>query len=190
MSVRRGRLLRAAGLLVYAAGAISVLATDAAINPGNSGGPLLDLEGRVIGITSGLISGMGESVGVNFAIPVNTAKELLPQLRSGSVVHGWIGVAVLRLTPSGARALGLQPPVGLIVIDLARDGPAAQAGLRVADIIVGIVGERRVPAEDVDRYIMRARPGSTVGLLVYRKGKPVEVPVVVGARPRPAGTER
>ena len=163
---------------------VEFLQTDASINPGSSGGALVDLDGSVVGITSGVVSDQGGSIGLNFAIPINVAKELLPDLRAGSVVHGWIGVATFRLTRAGARAVGVAAPAdGLFVSEVASDGPAARAELRVGDVLLGAAAQPPVSALRLERYVTRSRPGSAVRLLVLRRGQRIEIPVTVAARP-------
>lgn len=165
---------------------LEFLQTDATINPGSSGGPLLDLNGAVVGLTTAILStsARGGSIGLNFAIPVETIKDTLPGLRAGSVVHGWIGVATRGLSRSGARALGLDPPEGLVVIDVVVDGPVARAGVQAGDVILGIAEQPFIPARDVQRRLLRAQPGVTLPLRIWRQGTRLDVHVVVGVRPR------
>lgn len=161
---------------------LEFLQTDAAINPGNSGGALFDLNGALIGITTAILSEAGENIGLNFAIPINTVKEVLPQLRKGTVTHGWLGVRTLGLTRTGARALGIES--GLVVIEVAEAGPAARAGIRPGDVVLGIVGESPAAPKDVHRRIRDTAPGTKVTLRVWRDQMQIEIPVEVGTRPR------
>ena len=159
------------------------LQTDAAINPGSSGGALFDLDGALIGITTAILSKAGDNIGLNFAIPVNAVKEILPQLRTGTVTHGWIGIGTVGLSRTGARALGIDS--GLVVIAVEDAGPAARAGIRVGDVVLGISGPSPVVAGDVQRHIRRTAPGASVPLTLWRDRQRVDVQVEVGTRPRP-----
>ena len=162
---------------------LEFLQTDAAINPGNSGGALFDLKGALIGITTAILSEAGENIGLNFAIPINTVKEVLPQLRKGMVTHGWLGISTLSLSRTGARALGIES--GLVVIGVAEASPAARAGIRPADVVLGIAGEPPVAAKDLHRRIRNTTPGASVTLRVWRDEVHLQVTVEVGTRPRP-----
>ena len=161
---------------------IEFLQTDAAINPGSSGGALLNLDGALVGITSAIVSGGGENIGLNFAIPIQAVKDILPQLRTGTVIHGWIGMKTMSLSRAGARALGIES--GLVVIALAEDGPAERAGIRFGEVVLGLGGPSPVPAADVQRRILDTAPGTTIALTVWRDQLRVDLPVEVGARPR------
>jgi serine protease Do len=161
---------------------LEFLQTDAAINPGNSGGALFDLKGALIGITTAIVSAGGENIGLNFAIPIDTVKEVLPQLRMGNVVHGWIGIRMVDVSRSGARAMGINS--GLIVVGLADGGPAALAGIRVGDIVLGAAGPGPATSQDVYRRIRDTAPGSPIALTTWRDKQRVDVRVEVGTRPR------
>ena len=160
---------------------VEFLQTDAAINPGSSGGALLDLSGTLVGITSAIVSRAGENVGLNFAIPINEIKTVLPRLRQGNVVHGWLGVKTLSLSRKGATALGVDG--GLAVIALADEGPAAQAGIRIGDVILSVAGSPPAIARDVPRRILDASPGATLVLGIWRDQQRMDVSVIVGAPP-------
>lgn len=164
---------------------IEFLQTDAAVNPGSSGGPLLDLSGRVVGVITALASQAGENIGLNFAIPINAVKEVLPALRANSVTHAWLGFATAVLSPAGARAFGLtQPGDGLLVTAVESTGPAARAGIEPRDVLLGMAGSPPVRATDVYRRIRTMTPGTTVRLKILRDGRRLELPVVLGTRPR------
>ncbi|MBN2419995.1 MAG: trypsin-like peptidase domain-containing protein, partial [Deltaproteobacteria bacterium] len=115
--------------------------TDASINPGNSGGPLLSIEGKVIGINSAIFSQSGGNVGIGFAIPVNMVKDLLPQLKKGKVVRGWLGVVIQEITPDLKEMLGLEKNAGALVSDVSEDSPAADAGIKRGDVIISFDGK-------------------------------------------------
>ena len=161
---------------------LELLQTDAAINPGNSGGALLDLNGALVGITSAILSQAGGNIGLNFAIPVNAIKEVLPQLRTGTVPHGWIGISALPLSRTVARTLGIESGLGVIAV--AENGPAARAGIRVGDVVLGITGASPAAAQDMYRRIRDTTPGATVALSIWRDKQRTDVQVEVGTRPR------
>ena len=113
--------------------------TDASVNPGNSGGPLIDSRGAVVGINTAIFSQTGGSVGIGFAIPINLAKAVLPQLRErGSVIRGWLGVALRPLTPEIAQTLRLTEQRGALVEGVVQGSPAERAGIRKGDVIVAL----------------------------------------------------
>lgn len=162
---------------------VEFLQTDAAVNPGSSGGPLFDLSGRVIGVITAIASERGENVGLNFAIPINTAKELLPALRTDSVTHPWLGVETRGLTAAGARAFGLRDRTdGLAITAVQPSGPASAAGVLPGDVLLGLVGDPPVRAVDVYRRIRVMEPGATIRLRLFRDGKTIERAVVLGSR--------
>jgi serine protease Do len=164
---------------------LEFLQTDAAVNPGSSGGPLLDLSGRVIGVITAMASERGDNVGLNFAVPINLVKEMLPALRANNVTHTWLGVATEGLSPAGARAFGLaQAADGLLVTAVDPAGPAALAGVAPMDVLLGLDGQPPVRAIDVYRRIRALSPGATVRLRILRDGRRLVVPVVLGTRPK------
>jgi len=143
--------------------------TDAAINPGNSGGPLLNLDGEVIGINSA-INPQANTIG--FAVPINMAKEILPQLEAhGRMVRGWLGVAVQRLTPELADALDLETQEGALVADVTPGSPAAEAGLERGDVIVRFAGRPIERMRELPRAVAATPPGTEVELELVRDGK-------------------
>ena len=162
---------------------LDFLQTDAAVNPGNSGGPLLDLNGNVIGIAAGIVSEMGQNIGLNFAIPINTVKEVLPQLRRGNVVHGSLGIDTRTLTRAAARFLGLEASEALQVTAVDPEGPAARAGIEVGDALLGLTAPRTATARDLRREVWRTPPGTAIRIQTWRRGVFSEVPAVVGQRP-------
>jgi len=159
-----------------------LLQTDVAINPGSSGGALLDLKGSLIGVTTAIVSAAGENIGLNFAVPINEVKPILQRLRAGDVVRGWLGMRTIELSRAAVRSLGLD--AGLMVIALADDGPAADSGIRLGDIVQGLAGPEPVPPREVTRRVMDAAPGTTLVVRVWREGRSIEVSVAVRARPR------
>jgi S1-C subfamily serine protease len=177
-----------------------IIQTDAAINPGNSGGPLLNSEGEIIGINSAIISPSGGSVGIGFAIPVNTAKRVVPELiAKGYVTYPWIGATIQPLFPEIAKFLKIKVERGAMIAEVAKGGPADKAGLKggnqrvqVGNMIVIVGGDIVVKADQRDvkthdeliRYIREKKPGDTIILKVFRKGNYEDVKVTLGERPR------
>jgi S1-C subfamily serine protease len=177
-----------------------LIQTDASINPGNSGGPLLNSEGEIIGINTAIISPTGASVGIGFAIPVNTAKRIVPQLiAKGYVTYPWAGASVQPLFPELARFLKLKVERGAMVIDVTPGGPADKAGLRggnrqiqtrnlqliVGGDVITRVDQREVKdADDLIKYIRERKPGDTVTLKVLRDGQFKDLKITLQERPR------
>jgi S1-C subfamily serine protease len=191
-----GRSIRApSGLLIE-----DMIQTDASINPGNSGGPLLNSDGELIGINSAIFTPSGGSVGIGFAIPVNTAKKVFPQLMAkGYVDYPWLGASLQTLRPSLAEALKLSVREGVIVAEVVKNGPADRAGLRGAtrqvrlgntivaiggDIILQIDGKKVASGDVLIRYLREKKPGDRVLLTVLRGSKTINVPLTLGKRPR------
>jgi serine protease Do len=165
---------------------VDMIQTDAAINPGNSGGPLLNTRGEVIGINTLIITrGVPQSAGVGFAVPINVAKEILPQLRErGKVVRGWLGVSIQAVTDDMARSLKLKEAKGAIVSDVTGDSPADKAGVKPGDVVIGVDGRPVEDNGDLSRYIASKPPGSTVSLRVLREGGPEQtIAVKLGTFP-------
>jgi len=154
--------------------------TDASINPGNSGGPLLNIKGEVIGINTAIFSRTGGSVGIGFAIPVNMAKELLPQLKKGKVVRGWLGVMIQTITPELKDKLDLKDEKGALVADVTSGGPADKAGIKRGDVIVTFDGKEIKEMKDLP-YIVGSTPvGKEVTVEVIRKGRIERIEVKIG----------
>ena len=169
-----------------------VIQTDAAINPGNSGGPLLNLSGRVVGINFAIRTqersnaGTGVNSGVGFAIPITVANRVLPTLiRDGEYLYPFLGVAGGTISAPLAASMNLKPDVlGVLVNEVMRGGPSADAGLRRGDIIVSIDGEEVRNFEDVISYlVMQKSPGETVEIGVLRRGRSRTFDVELGTRP-------
>ncbi|WP_298268585.1 DegQ family serine endoprotease [Geobacter sp.] len=152
--------------------------TDASINPGNSGGPLFDTDGRVIGINTAIVAG---GQGIGFAIPINMAKEVIPQLEEkGKVVRGWLGVTIQPITPDLARSFGLENEKGALIADVVKDGPAAKAGLESGDVVLEFDGKKIREVNELPRIVAATPVGRTVKVKILRDGKPREVEVTVG----------
>jgi S1-C subfamily serine protease len=178
-----------------------VIQTDAPINPGNSGGPLLDASGKVIGINSQIATaGSRGSVGIGFAVPIDTAKRVVPQLeRHGRILHAYLGVTTYPLDQDLADAVNLTVHEGAIVQDVAPGGPAGRAGLRAGkihtdqgivlggDVIVEVDGERIAKPDDITAAINDNRPGERVEVKFYRDNKLTTRQVKLGTRPAALG---
>ncbi len=155
--------------------------TDASINPGNSGGPLVNLEGKVIGVNTAIFSRSGGSIGIGFAIPINLARDVVEQLKTkGRVTRGWLGIAFQPVSPEMAEALGLDAPQGALVAEVTEGGPADEAGIEVQDVIVGWNGNRLEDASDLPLWVARTPPGSTATVEVLRDGKRRRMKVRMG----------
>ena len=174
--------------------------TDAAINPGNSGGPLLNAKGEMIGINTAIQPNAGGgSIGIGFAVPVDLANRIIPEIISkGYVSRPWLGVSMLPLTPRIARAFELQVEEGMIVGDVYRNSGAAAAGLRPAivrdsiygmslqqlgDVILTVGGRKVASADELQNALQDKKPGETVDVELLRQGKRVTVPVRLSERP-------
>jgi len=176
---------RAIPLGVVQGTSVDMIQTDAAINPGNSGGPLLNTRGEVIGINTLIITrGVPQSAGVGFAVPINVAKEILPQLRSrGKVVRGWLGVQIQALSDDMARTYRMKDNKGALISDVTPDSPAEKAGLKADDVVVGVDGRAIEDNGDLSRYISSKAPGTAVNLRVLRGGTEQTIAVTLGTFP-------
>jgi serine protease Do len=155
--------------------------TDAAINPGNSGGPLVNLQGEVVGINSAIFSRSGGNIGIGFAIPINLAKELIPQLKDkGKVTRGWLGVYIQKVTPDIAESLKLESPHGALVADVMEDTPAGQAGIQVGDVITEFDGHPVKESTDLPLIVARTPIGKSAEVKLMRDGTPKTVTVKIG----------
>jgi serine protease Do len=148
-----------------------MIQTDAAINPGNSGGPLLNIRGEVIGINTAIISNDRASgnIGIGFAVPINTVRELLPQLRQGKIVRGRIGVQVLPVPRDAYEDFGLKSRTGAIVAQVAPGGASAKAGIQPEDVIVEFNGRPVANSNDLVKMVIATKPGTSVPVKVIRE---------------------
>jgi len=152
--------------------------TDASINPGNSGGPLINLQGEVVGINTAIIS---SGQGIGFAIPINMAKEVAPQLQKrGHVTRGLLGVVIQDMTPELAKSLGLKESKGALVSQVVPDGPADKAGIEQGDVIINFDGQPVGDSKDLPRIVASTPVGKTVTVNLLRDGKDVERQAKVG----------
>jgi S1-C subfamily serine protease len=181
-----------------------VIQTDAAINPGNSGGPLIESEGKVIGINSQIqTGGSGDgNVGIGFAVPINTAREVVQQIEEhGEIKHAYLGISGGSITPDLAKALKLPEEEGVLVNEVVKGGPADEAGIKGGDtsatiegasfrlggdVITEVNGKKITGMEDVINAVNAASPGDKMELTVDRDGKPQTITVTLGVRPASA----
>src|SRR5713101_5675404 len=155
--------------------------TDASINPGNSGGPLLNLDGRVIGINTAIVS---SGQGIGFAIPINMAREVMTQLiAKGRVVRGWLGISIQDLTDELAAGFGVSGKRGVLVADVRKDGTAEAAGMNAGDIIVELGGAPIKEVTELQKRVAAIVPGRAAALTVLRDRKPTKLTVKIGEQP-------
>jgi serine protease Do len=154
--------------------------TDASINPGNSGGPLINAKGEAIGMNTAIFSRTGGSVGIGFAVPINMAKLVAPQLAEhGKVERGWLGVTIQPLSPELAKAFGVTQQEGALVSSVAEGSPAAQAGVRHGDVIVEYDGQKVGRTPELPRMVAATPVGKKVTMKVLRDGKEMSLPLTV-----------
>jgi len=160
---------------------------DAPVNQGNSGGPTFDIDGNVIGVNSAIFSPTGSSVGIGFAIPSETVRAVVAQLKDkGTVVRGRVGVQVQTITAEIAEALGLDRPQGALVVEPEPGSPAAKAGIESGDVITAVNGAPAKSDHDLMKKIGDMAPGSTATLTVRRKGEDKTVTVTLDELPQPS----
>jgi serine protease Do len=161
--------------------------TDAAINQGNSGGPLLNADGKIIGINTAIVSSSGGSVGIGFAIPSNMAKIIYDQLKTkGHVTRGFLGVVIQQITPELARYFKLAANKGILVSEVSKDSPAEKAGIRQGDVITGINGRPAGNISEFRNYVAMQAPGTKAELTIIRNGKEETLTVTIGEAPSTA----
>ncbi|MDR3556016.1 MAG: DegQ family serine endoprotease [Syntrophobacteraceae bacterium] len=173
-------IISAKGRVIGAGPYDDFLQTDAAINPGNSGGPLFDMQGQVVGINTAIVA---QGQGIGFAIPINIAKSILGQLKTGKVIRGWLGIMIQNITPELAKSFGITATKGVIVADVVQEGPAAKAGMQRGDIIQNLEGKTVENSGELSRKIAALKPGTEVSLGVIRNGKPLTLKVTLGTLP-------
>ncbi|AAU48268.1 serine protease [Burkholderia mallei ATCC 23344] len=160
--------------------------TDAPINPGNSGGALVDVNGNLLGINTAIYSRSGGSLGIGFAIPVSTARNVLESIiTTGTVTRGWIGVEPQDVTPEIAESFSLAQKSGAIVAGVLQGGPADKAGIKPGDILMSIDGEDITDTTKLLNVVAQIKPGTPAKVHVVCKGKELDVTVVIGKRPPP-----
>lgn len=157
---------------------------DAPVNKGNSGGPTFDVDGNVIGVNTAIFSPSGGSVGIAFAIPADTVKSVIAQLRDkGSVTRGWIGVQIQPVTPEIADSMGLKQATGALVAEPQKDSPAAKAGIRSGDVITSVDDSPVHDARELARRIGTMAPGVSVKLGMIHDGQEKTVTLTLGTLP-------
>jgi len=154
--------------------------TDASINPGNSGGPLLNTSGEVIGINTAIFSQSGGNIGIGFAIPVNMAKDLLPQLKKGRVIRGWLGIMIQKVTPELKEKFGLKDENGALVADVSPGGPADKGGVKRGDVIVSFDGKEIKEMKDLPYLVAGTPVGKIATVEIIRNGRKQSLQVKVG----------
>ena len=161
----------------------NMIQTDAAINPGNSGGPLVNADGKVIGINTFIVTKSGGSLGIGFAIPINKCKQVLKEvIKYGRVRAVWFGFQLHEMTPLYARALGLEKPDGFIVVYLEKKSPAWRAGLRKVDILLEVNGKTLKSIADVKMLLLSHRVGDKLTLTVLRNSRRLKLTMTLKER--------
>jgi len=157
--------------------------TDAAINKGNSGGPLFNLEGRVVGVNTAILSPTGGSIGIGFSMASNVVRQVVDQLiKYGETRRGWLGVQIQDVTGEIADAIGLEAAQGALVTDVFDGSPADKAGIRSGDVIIAFNGEEVDDTRKLVRLVASAEVGARVPVTVWRDGKTVDLTVKLGRR--------
>lgn len=162
---------------------VPYIQTDVAINVGNSGGPLINMDGKVIGINSKIISTYGGSLGLSFAIPIDLAVDVVNQLKNnGKVERGFLGVSYREVTKEIAESFSLKQTFGALINSVSRNSPADRGGLRVGDIVTAVDGKKIINYTELPFLVGRLRPGMETQLSVIRDGEPETIQLVVGSR--------
>ena len=160
--------------------------TDAAINPGNSGGALVDTNGNLLGINTAIYSRSGGSMGIGFAIPVSTAKQVMEGIvKDGQVTRGWIGVEPSDLSPELAETFGVKARSGVIITGVLQNAPAAQAGIRPGDVITRVAGKPIGNVSELLGSVAALKPGTASKFSLLRRDESVELEVTPSVRPKP-----
>jgi S1-C subfamily serine protease len=164
--------------------------TDAAINPGNSGGALVDDQGRLVGINTAIFSRSGGSLGIGFAIPVSTARQVMQALvQDGQVARGWIGVQTRELTPEFAAAFKLTVSEGVLISGVVLNAPAAKAGIKPGDVVTKVAGTAVLNPTQLLAAVTALKPASNAAIAVQRGDKALEFQLTVAQRPPPSPRE-
>lgn len=174
-------IVSAKGRVIGAGPYDDFIQTDASINPGNSGGPLLNLKGEVVGINSAIFSQGGGNIGIGFAIPIDLAKSIVTQLKDkGKVTRGWLGVAIQSVTPELAKSFGLKEPLGALVAEVTKDGPAEKSGIERGDVIIAFNGATVKDSHELPALVARTPVGDKAEVTILRAGKEKVIPVKLG----------
>ncbi|UDG82770.1 Periplasmic pH-dependent serine endoprotease DegQ [Candidatus Vallotia lariciata] len=160
--------------------------TDAPINPGNSGGALVDVNGNLLGINTAIYSRSGGSLGIGFAIPISTARNVLDSIiRTGTVMRGWIGVELQEVNPEITKLLSLPQKSGVLVSGMLRGGPADKAGIKPGDILMKVNGENITDTASLLNAIALIKPGTVARMHLWHKSREINVNVTIGKRLSP-----
>jgi len=173
-------IISAKGRIIGAGQYDDFLQTDAAINPGNSGGPLFNMNAEVVGINTAIVA---QGQGIGFATPINMAKDILAQLKTGKVIRGWLGIMIQDITPELAESFGTKATKGVIISDVVQDSPAEKGGLQRGDIVESLNGKQIENANMLSRSVATLAPNSSATIGVIRDGKPVTVKITIGTMP-------
>mgnify|MGYP000741726911 FL=1 len=159
--------------------------TDAAINPGNSGGALVDVQGNLLGINTAIYSRSGGNMGIGFAIPVSTARQVLEGIvKDGQVTRGWLGVEPTEITPEMAETFGLKQTQGVIITGVLQDGPAAKAGIKPGDVLLRVAGKDIQNVGELLTHIAALPPGQQVKVELARRNAAMTLDVTPAQRPK------
>jgi serine protease Do len=170
-------IISGTGRIIGAGPYDNFLQTDAAINPGNSGGPLFDMNAAVVGINTAIVA---QGQGIGFAIQINLAKTLLPQLKAGKVIRGWLGIMIQDLTPELAQSLNIKETKGVLVANVAADSPAAKAGVQQGDVITSFNGKAVESSRELSEMAAATAPNTQVKINIIRNGAPKTIELIVG----------
>lgn len=173
-------ILSAKGRDIQAGPYDNFLQTDASINPGNSGGPLIDMNGKVVGINTAIIA---SGQGIGFAIPSSMAQRIVEQLKTDKKVsRGWLGVGIQEVDANTAKALGLKKAEGVLISSVMDNEPAAKAGMQTGDVVLSINGEKVSDPSTLLRSVASQKPGAKVKVIVMRNGSEKELTIELGQR--------
>jgi serine protease Do len=174
-------IVSAKGRVIGAGPYDNFIQTDASINPGNSGGPLFNLNGEVIGVNTAIVSQSGGNVGIGFAIPINMAKSVMPQLKEkGKVVRGWLGVTIQVVTQEIKEQFGLKTEEGALIGEVTKDSPADKGGLKRGDVIINFDGRKVKVMNALPAMVAETPVGKEVEILIIRKGKEKRLTITIG----------
>jgi serine protease Do len=175
---------RRVGILADVQGYEDFIQTDAAINPGNSGGALVDVQGRLIGINTAILSRNGGFQGVGLAVPANLVSHVTESLvKTGKVVRGYLGLGIQNVTPALADSFKLSDNKGALVSEVVANGPAEKAGVEEGDVVVALNGQPVTDANSLTMAVSTIAPGTKVDLEVLRNGKKQQITAQTGERP-------
>ncbi len=174
-------IVSAKGRVIGAGPYDNFIQTDASINPGNSGGPLFNLDGEVIGINTAIVAPSGGNVGIGFAIPINMAKSVMPQLKErGKVIRGWLGVSIQVVTQEIKEKFGLKTEEGALIGEVTKDSPADNGGLKRGDVIINFDDKKVKAMKSLPSMVAETPVGKKVEIIIIRKGKEKRLTVNIG----------